>query len=76
MGNKILKICVKCSDMFSAKLVEDGKVTKTHDGYVPEFMPEDHYGDYVELDIDVETGMIVNWKKPSANELESQLNDE
>ena len=62
--------------MFTAKLVEDGKVTKTHDGYVPEFMPEDHYGDYVELDIDVETGMIVNWKKPSDNELESQLNDE
>lgn len=73
---KILKICVKCSDMFSAELVVDGEVTKTHDGYVPKFMPEEHYGDYVELDIDIETGMIVNWQKPSDSELESQLNDE
>ena len=73
---RVLKICAKCSDLFTARLVVDGKVTKTHDGYVPQFMPETHYGDYVELNIDIDTGMILNWKKPTEKELESQLNNE
>lgn len=67
---RILKICVKCSDMFSATLEEDGKETAEYSGYVPSFFPEEHYGDYVELDIDIDTGMIVNWKKPTKAELE------
>jgi len=72
---KILKICVKCSDRFSAHIELKGK-TLTHDGYVPDFMPENHYGDYVELDIDVETGQIVNWVKPTDKQLKEQLNGE
>jgi len=33
-------------------------------------MPEEHYGDYVELQIDLETGQIMNWKKPSRKVIE------
>ena len=73
---RILRVCAKTVDRFTAKLIEDGKVTASHDGYVPTFMPEDHCGDYVELDIDIETGMILNWKKPTKAELKSQLNNE
>jgi hypothetical protein len=73
---RILKICGKTSDRFSARLIEDGKEMATHDGYVPTFMPEDHYGDYIELDIDIDTGMITNWKKPTKAELKEQLNNE
>ena len=61
----ILSITAKCSGMFSASM--DGK---EYDGYVPDFMPGDHYGDYVMLEIDIETGHIVNWKKPSKADLD------
>jgi len=59
-------ICAKCSDMFSARAFnaaggDEGEYT----GYVPAFMPGEHCGDYVELTIDVNTGRIVNWRKPS-----------
>lgn len=66
---KILSICAKCSDMFSASL-NDGQSIKHYDGYVPDFFPENHYGDYVELKIDIDTGKILNWKKPSKKDLE------
>ena len=72
---RILKICVKCSDRFAATLVEEGKKDVEYDGYVPKFMPEEHFGDYVELDIDIDTGMIINWKKPTKEELK-QLNQD
>ena len=65
-GKTVLSICAKCSDRFAAILTDtNGKVLKEHDEYVPEFMPGEHYGDYVELDIDIETGQILNWKKPT-----------
>ena len=56
--------------MFSANLVKDGKVIGEYDGYVPKFFPGMHYGDYVMLDIDIETGKIVNWNRPNAEDLE------
>ena len=62
----ILSICAKCSDRFSANL-DDGR---GYHGGVPDFFPGDHYGDYVQLDIDTETGEIVNWQKPTKEDLE------
>jgi hypothetical protein len=62
---KTISISAKCSDMFSARL-DDGR---EYDGYVPNFFPEDHYGDYVQLDIDLATGQILNWKAPTQKEL-------
>jgi len=69
----ILRTCLKVSDRFTAQLLEDGKLVAEHDDYVPDFMPGEHYGDYVELDIDIETGQILNWKKPTKVELKTQL---
>jgi len=70
----ILKICAKCSDLFTANLIGDnGKVIGEYDGYVPFFMPGDHGGDYVILDIDVDTGKILNWKKPTKKRLEQDM---
>lgn len=71
----ILKISAKCSDLCWAELQEkNGTVVKTHDGYVPDFMPGQHYGDYVELDIDTDTGQILNWKKPTKAQMLKDLN--
>ena len=67
--NKTIKITAKCSDMFSATLHEDGKQIGRFDGYVPDWMPGQHYGDYVELEIDIATGQILNWKCPTMGQL-------
>ncbi len=64
-----IEICAKCSDMFSAQLIEDGKEPLTYNGYVPQFFPGEHYGDYVMLTIDVNTGKILDWKKPTEAQL-------
>lgn len=66
---RILKICLKVSDGFNGILEEDNNVTAEYNGYVPNFFPNEHYGDYVELDIDIDTGMITNWRKPTKTEL-------
>lgn len=61
-----ISISAKCSDLCYAQLKNlQGNVLAKHDGYVPDLMPEEHYGDYIILDIDLETGTILNWKRPS-----------
>lgn len=74
LNPKTISISAKCSDLFSAVLQgtdKDGKpVMAEYDGYVPDFFPGQHYGDYVQLDIDLETGRILNWKKPTKKDLE------
>ena len=75
---KTLKIHLKVSDQFTASL-ESSTGTVLHqqdDGYVPSFMPGQHYGDYVILDIDIDTGMITNWKKPTPEDIESWISEE
>lgn len=66
-------ICIsaKCSDLFGATLYDenDNQVGESYDGYVPDFMPGEHCGDYVELTIELATGRIVNWQKPSPKAL-------
>ena len=66
---KTIHISAKCSDLFSAFLREDNKIIGEYDGYVPEFFPGEHYGDYVILEIDIKTGQILNWKQPTQKQL-------
>lgn len=70
---KTLKIYSKICDQFSGTLNDaDGEIIAEWDcDYVPRFLPERHYGgDYLILDIDLETGQILNWKKPTREDLE------
>lgn len=68
---KTLKLHMKVRDCFQADLLDqDGQQIGEYEGYVPGFMPGQHYGDYLILDIDIETGRITNWKKPSAEDLQ------
>ena len=41
---------------------------------MPDFMPGEHYGEYVILDIDLDTGMVTNWTKPTAAQIEAAIN--
>ena len=68
---KTLSIHMKCRDTFEANLLDaDGQELRSYEGYVPNFMPGEHYGDYLMLDIDIDTGQIKNWKKPSQSDIE------
>jgi hypothetical protein len=51
----VLSMTAKCSDCFNMNL---GKLE--HYGYVPHSSLGG--GDYIELDIDNDTGQILNWK--------------
>ena len=62
---KTIEISAKCSDLFS--MYSD--TGSEYNGYVPGFFPGEHYGDYVNLVINVETGKIVNWKRPNQETL-------
>jgi hypothetical protein len=62
----IIEISAKCSDLCSVVATNAaGDTIQTGDGYVPDFMPDEHYGDYVMLTIEVATGKILNWRAPT-----------
>ena len=73
---KTLKIHCKVSDRFTCAIAdsEGQELFSQDDGYVPDFMPGSHYGDYVILDVDLDTGVIKNWKAPTAEQVESFIN--
>lgn len=75
---KTLKIHLKVSDRFTASLESSTgtEIFCQNDGYVPSFMPGNHYGDYVILDIDIDTGQITNWKKPIAEDIKEWISGE
>ena len=62
----ILRISAKCSDQCMTGYTDSkGNVTES-DGYVPEGIGiGDGYGDYIEINIDMKTGQILNWKPVS-----------
>ena len=58
----VIKTSLKVCDCFACDIFDkDKSVIGQYEGYVPSFFPEVHYGDYVELKIDLATGLIVNW---------------
>ncbi|MBL8414198.1 MAG: hypothetical protein JNM42_07165 [Propionivibrio sp.] len=72
---KTVKLHMKVCDRFECAVYDqDNKQLKDYEGYVPDFMPGQHYGDYVILDIDVDTGHITNWKTPSAEQMQEFIN--
>lgn len=75
---KELRIHLKISDRFGANIHdESGKcLGGQDDGYVPDFMPGNHYGDYVILNIDLDTGMVTNWKTPTREQVEKFIGGE
>jgi len=73
---KEIRLYCKIVDYFTAHIYDqDGKeIGGQDDGYVPGFMPGDHYGDYIILNIDLETGNILNWNPPSAKQIMEFIN--
>jgi hypothetical protein len=75
---KTIKLHVKVTDRFNGELIDAQGETifDFQDTYVPDFFPGQHYGDYVILDIDIDTGMITNWKVPTAEQIEEAIKED
>lgn len=70
-----IRLCLKVRDIFTCTFEDrDGNEVGWYEGYVPDFFPGQHYGDYVELDIDIATGQVTNWRMPTAENVEELLN--
>lgn len=72
MGVKVktLSFSAKCSDCFGGDISdEQGNTVKELDGYVPRDLGIGG-GDYIQMDIDLATGQILNWKPILEIELE------
>ena len=71
---RIVEIVGKTSDRCHVTFKnEDGLEMGERDGYVPSFMPGQHFGESIELEIDIETGQILNWVKPTQKELKGSM---
>lgn len=68
-----LKVHCKVSDNFTCSLLSatGTELATQEQDYVPAFMPGTHYGDYIILDIDIDTGAITNWRPPTVEQLEA-----
>lgn len=72
-----IRLHMKVCDRFEAGVFDtEGDKVRGYEGYVPGFFPGEHYGDYLILNIDIETGQITNWRKPNAEQLEALLSGE
>ena len=69
---KEIKLYTKVRDEFAAYIYDSEGIELggQGNGYVPDFMPGDHDGDYIMLNIDLDSGVITNWKVPTADEIE------
>jgi hypothetical protein len=69
-----LQLHIKVRDGFTGALKDaQGELVGAYIGYVPDFFPGQHYGDYLLLNIDLETGQIKNWRKPVAADIEKMI---
>ena len=65
---KSISFYAKCSDRFGCSIKEDGEAVGRYEGYPPAFLGDPHR-DGINLEINIETGQILNWKKPSEEEI-------
>lgn len=69
-----IRLHMKVRDTFNSCLADaQGDEFAFYEGYVPGFFPGEHYGDYLILNIDLETGQIKNWVKPKPKDLEELI---
>ena len=80
---KTIRIYMKVRDEFFCQILDNElQELVEYEGYVPTFMPHNvtgesggnHYGDYLILDIEIDTGKITNWVAPTAEVIEDFIN--
>lgn len=66
---KEMHFYAKCSDLFHGSFYDENDNESEFDGYPPAFIGRDG----VSLTIDLETGQILNWTKPSDEDIEEYI---
>jgi hypothetical protein len=69
---KIISVNAKCPDLCFTKLETEKGIVLEHGGGVIDGLGVG-YGDYIKLEINAETGQILNWKKPNLKDIEYLL---
>jgi hypothetical protein len=70
---KTLSFSAKCSDCFGYDISDEkGNIVKEDSGYVPHDLGIGG-GDYIQMDIDLATGQILNWKPITEIEVEEEI---
>lgn len=65
-----IRVTAKTSDHFFGELLTtENVVICEYTGYVPEWFPGELGDKYLELEIDLPTGLIRNWKPPTEEQL-------
>ena len=72
---KTIKLQVCSRDTNDIAIIDQDGETICHKGdcYVPGFFPGNHSGDYLMLNIDIDTGTITNWEEVDMNELQNWI---
>jgi hypothetical protein len=65
LGKRVIKINAKCGDRCQVSVIENGATVQDKNGYVPSGLGIGG-GDYIRLEIDADTGHILNWKTPAS----------
>lgn len=59
---KTMRVSIKARDCCIVQVLDqDGSIVAERDGYVPAILPGGP-GDYVEMEIDIDTGRIADWQ--------------
>jgi len=77
MKPQTITVYLKCADRFNFKLeTENGIVlVEQQQTYVLDWFLPKHYGDGFKIEIDLETGQILNWVKPTEQQLEETIKE-
>lgn len=76
---KVIKLTTRTGDAVAQSFHDkDGKKLAEKVGYAPQFFPngEHNFGVFLELDIDLATGKILNWTPPTETQLAEALKEE
>ena len=65
---RTIRILAKCGNQFLAQLRENNVLKAEYDGHVPNFLQK-HDAYHIDLEINLATGQILNWKEPSLMDL-------
>ena len=73
---KTMKLNLHVRDGFDCKVIdEDGGEVGKYYGYVPDCVPPFRCDDDFEIEIDIETGAITNWKPLTQDQVKAMLAD-
>ena len=70
--SRVVKIHAKMHDLGDSEYWEDGKKIHEQERFVD---INDNVGAYIDMEIDIDTGQILNWKKPDEDSISDMIKE-